>query len=284
MNEKIYQTFLQWLPTAVPELKGATPEQVHQVVQKMMQTPDGQKQLQQLMEAMQQQMGAQRLQEGGTYYRGLAREYKNRTNSEGNPLKSTKQGRLSAKGMATLGFTSADFNPDREFNRQEFRQRKQEAKDMGLTNRRQIKAYAASELNRTPLEIRGTDKTLQTPGYTSANTFFKEMMAGNPGESRFIASKTPAVAIRNAEDYRKAEKETMGGAGQYPLASKYQTMPSQEEVYQKHTQNGTLGMYFSSVGNMYKPSVPVDNEKATQVTTKVTTPATPGKKRNAFLS
>ena len=55
MNEKVYTAFLQWLPTAIPELKNASPEQLHGMIQEMAQTKEGQEKIAQLLQVMQRQ-------------------------------------------------------------------------------------------------------------------------------------------------------------------------------------------------------------------------------------
>lgn len=158
------------MPTAIPELKGATPEQVHGVVQKMAQSQEGKQKLAQLIQVMQKQLSTQSYQRGGTFNRFESRWNKHRDVSAekfapgaesiaGSLRNYGKQGRLVAKGMATEGFNSTDFDPTREFNRKDFRARKKEARDLGITNRRQVKAWAAS--NKTASDDRTKEWKLQ---------------------------------------------------------------------------------------------------------------------------
>jgi hypothetical protein len=101
-----------------------------------------------------------KFQQGGSLNRAQARENMNSTyvTSSGNfddntsfetrrAYGDTAQGRRLAKAMATQGFEDATFDPNREFDRADFRARKKDARQMGF-DRHQRRAYALSELNR----------------------------------------------------------------------------------------------------------------------------------------
>lgn len=304
MNEQqLYAMFLQWLPTAIPELKGATPEQVHGVVQKMAQSQEGKQKLAQLIQVMQKQLSTQSYQRGGTFNRFNARrnkrlranlhEYALGVGGSDWPLRDYgKQGLLVAKGMATDGFNSTDFDPMREFNRKDFRARKQEARDMGFTDRRQIKAYAVSEKGRIPLESKNIDLSNEinaqnsdwregTPepiridpikDFTPAtkSTEVKETPVKKP-----IKTQTPVVPsivekVPNALAYKQAATKDLGKG---PLRPEYQSAPSQHEVMTEHAKNGTLGMSFSSVGNIQQPAATTNVKSTASVKPAVTKPA-----------
>jgi hypothetical protein len=66
-----------------------------------------------------------------------------------------------------------------------------------------------------------------------------------------------------ATEYREVAEPQM--VGKYPLRPEYQPVPSEHQVMTDHANRGTLGMYFSSVGNMPTPkaSAPKSTVKTT---------------------
>ena len=66
-EQQVLAAFIQWLPKRVKEFQGMQPEQIAQALDGMSKTPEGKKQLQQLMAQFQQEMqgGSQAFRQGG---------------------------------------------------------------------------------------------------------------------------------------------------------------------------------------------------------------------------
>ena len=251
MNEQqqFQELFIQWLPTAVPEFKGASREQVITTINKLMESEEGKATVVKLMQAMQQQIAgkAQFQQKGGTFDREAYKQNKDKTvtTEKGNwngfeferkmKLGDSALGRKYAKALATEGFDESDFDFTRKFDKKEYRQRRKEGRKMGM-DRFQRNAYALSELNRgetasemPEVQMTKTPLVLGVVGDVETGTF-------RPTEPKEIIKAYPSADI-----YRAAAVQDYG---RMPLRQEYHSVPSQHEVMSAHAAEGTLGEYF----------------------------------------
>lgn len=170
-------------------------------------------------------------------------------------LRDTSHGRKLAKALATKGFSQDDFDFTREFDRADFRKRKADAREMGM-DRHQRRAYALSELNRgsapsAPTVIPEIERTIDLQPVMAEETRVKVF----PEE------------INNMHEYVSKAEPLM--VNKYPLRPEYHPVPSQYEILTQRAKNGTLGTYFSSIGEV-QTSPKQKSTKDIQTTSKQT--------------
>lgn len=160
--------FVEWLPNNVEEFKGMDSDQIVSTLNKLSESEEGMSQLNELMSAYKKSKQmfrkggkidylVNKFQQGGVYNRQMGRQNKLKVGAAASLEEDMRRGKQNvlakkAKAAAVDGFTSDmfDTNPDQEFDRKLYRERKRAAKDINPEwTRRQRKAYALS----TPQQV-----------------------------------------------------------------------------------------------------------------------------------
>ncbi len=161
MNKEELMQFVEWLPNNVEEFKGMDPDQIVNTLNKLSESEEGISQLNELMGAYKKSKQmfrkggkieylVSKYQNGGVYDRRAGRQEKrNRGVSEDLEGRTRSNQILAKKAKAAHvdGFNENMFNfdPDAEFDRSIYRNRKRMARDINPEwTRRQRKAYALS--------------------------------------------------------------------------------------------------------------------------------------------
>lgn len=180
-----------------------------------------------------------------------------------------------AKAAATEGFDESmyNFDPNQTFDRDRFRDRKQVARIMNPEwNWRQRRAFALQDSKPEPKidvmpENQGSfalpklNISSNSPVWIDTSSVTNRQVMQNPDKintnidfSQFEEDLniSPMIAgPKNIAQQRSVETQMQG---KYPLRPEYQPVPSQHETMVAHAQQGTLGGYFSSIGNGYIPA------------------------------
>ena len=184
-EQKVLAAFIQWLPKRVKSFQGMKPEQIAQALDSMSKTPEGKKQLQQLMNQFQQEIqeGSQSFKQGGKIHDFICKHARGGKvdcgcKQEGGNISKNQRSLSSGRFDIPFGaYMKTYFN-------------KRSTPDVGVATRRSF-GYSTSDGNEYYLE----DANI---GRNSVDTWVNV----TPKKDTIIMQKLPSDHINDLEDYQ----------------------------------------------------------------------------------
>lgn len=273
MNE---QEQMMQIISAISQKTGESPETVIAVLQEIMQT-EGQEGVTAFIDKMlnpdagifrkggKMEAAVNKFQRGGVYNRAQGRQnkrdvgiYDDTEMADYTARGASNQGAKIAKAKAVRGFENASFIDPEDFDRSVYRQRKREARDMGLT-RRQRKAHALTDYlpdveiralptglispirERIDIPSRTPGKAVIEVGDITAEVIPNPTPAPAPKKTKVEVNVDPATPVRKASwdqfFYENYYRDKNNGGDIRPDQSMMGYQRAMEDEYRKYSEN-----------------------------------------------